>query len=509
MRARVAAWQDEIDGAEETYNLFSSMTGGTFLSYDGNDALMRTINNDANISACPNANWNGTSTNYCEGVTADDIVAHEWGHAYTEYTNNLIYRWQSGALNESYSDIWGEVVDILNTRGIDSPGAKRSDGFCSVHGSGTPSSDDSYRWLVGEDSTGFGGAIRDMWRPQCYGDPGHVLDAANYICNGNIDRGGVHINSGVPNHAFALLVDGGTYTNSSQTVMVTSIGITKAAHIHWAAQNMLTPSSNFSDHADALEAACTALIDQPLFELSTAASTTSVSAAVISGADCTQVANAIDAVELRADLADQCGFMPLLDPNAPPLCPVEATPESILSTDWESGIHGWTVGTHSVAKPSTFDTPDWAVVSNLPNGRDGSALFVEDNPAYGDCDTDTEAGVLFAQSPNIIIPLNATDLRMAFNHWVATEPKWDGGNLKISVNLGPWNIIPSSAFSFNAYPDSLNTVGDNNDNPLAGEDAFTGTDGGSVGGSWAQSQIDLTGIASPGDIIRFTVGDGA
>ena len=76
---------------------------------------MITVNNDPRIS-CPNANWNGVTTNYCTGVTGDDTVAHEWGHAYTESTSGLIYQWQSGAMNEAYSDIWGETVDMINDR---------------------------------------------------------------------------------------------------------------------------------------------------------------------------------------------------------------------------------------------------------------------------------------------------------------------------------------------------------------------------------------------------------
>ena len=74
---------------------------------------MVTINNNPGIN-CPNANWNGTSANYCDGTASDDVVAHEWGHSYTEFTNNLIYAWQSGAINEAYSDIWGETIDLLN-----------------------------------------------------------------------------------------------------------------------------------------------------------------------------------------------------------------------------------------------------------------------------------------------------------------------------------------------------------------------------------------------------------
>ena len=88
---------------------------------------MRTVNNDPTI-ACPNANWNGVTTNYCNGVTSDDTVSHEWGHAYTEYTSGLVYQWQPGAMNEAYSDIWGETVDIINTRFNELPDTPRTEG---------------------------------------------------------------------------------------------------------------------------------------------------------------------------------------------------------------------------------------------------------------------------------------------------------------------------------------------------------------------------------------------
>ena len=52
---------------------------------------------------------------------SDDIVSHEWGHAYTEYTSGLVYQWQPGAMNESYSDIWGETVDLINARHNETP----------------------------------------------------------------------------------------------------------------------------------------------------------------------------------------------------------------------------------------------------------------------------------------------------------------------------------------------------------------------------------------------------
>lgn len=487
---QIADWQDEIDGARETYNFFGSMTNGVYLSYDGAMAQMRTVNNDPGIS-CPNANWNGVSANYCTGVTSDDVVSHEWGHAYTEYTNNLIYQWQSGALNESFSDIWGDSVDQLNGRGTDAPGGARSAGGCSIYNNGSP--DNSYRWLMGEDASAFGTAIRDMWNPNCEGDPGKVTDA-QYHC-ATSDSGGVHINSGVPNHAYALLVDGGTYNG----VTVGALGFTKAARIEWEAQNLLGPASNFADAADALDAACSALIGATLYELDTASPAGVVSGQSITAGDCAEVADATAAVEMRTP-PSQCNFQPLLDPNAPALCG-GGTVDDIHFQDFESGFGAWIADRRAIVNPGTFSASDWVVENSLPSGRAGSAAFGED-PILGNCTTDIEAGVTYIESPAIAIPAGASP-QLSFEHWVATESSWDGGNLKMSVNGGAFNLVSGVRFDFNAYNSTLNTAGQGNDNPLAGQAAFTGTDGGSVGGSWGQSQVDLSGLAGGGDSIRL------
>ena len=496
---QITDWQNEIDAAAESYYLFASMTSDTYQSYDGAMATMRTVNNDPGI-ACPNANWNGTSTNYCSGVTGDDTVAHEWGHAYTEYTNNLIYQWQSGALNESYSDIWGEVVDLLNNRGTDTPGGLRTEGACSTFGTGTPSTDASYRWLSGEDDPAFGGAIRDMWNPTCYGDPGKVTDS-QYFCS-TADSGGVHTNSGVPNHAFALMVDGGTYNG----VTVGAIGLTKAAHIHWGAQNLLTASSNFVDHADALEASCTALVGTDLPALSTSVASAGFSGEVIAVTDCAVVTDAIAAVEFRTP-PTFCNFEPLLAADAPALCEDQGAVQSIMVEDFEGGSlpAGWTASSHDVVNAATFDNPGWDVVGNLPSGSVGSFAAFGPDPIIGDCSADVEAGAVALDSPEIVLPMDQVP-HLAFDHWVATELGWDGGNLKISVNGGVWTVVPSSAYSFNAYNSAIN--GGANDNPLADEPAFTGTDGGTVNGSWGQSQVELFGLAIPGDTVqlRFDLG---
>jgi Zn-dependent metalloprotease len=628
--------QNIVNFSGQTYRHFFNAFGRD--SYDGAGHEMRSVNNDPRI-ACPNANWNGATTNYCNGVTADDVVAHEWEHAYTQFTHNLIYQWQPGALNEAYSDIFGETVDVLNGEGTDTPNPIRSAGGCSTHTTpvpvlvinspppiagecaaagasfgpplsaagvtgnvvladdgvgvttdactplvnaaqitgnialvdrgtctfvvkvknaqnagaiavvvgnnivGPPSpmagtdptitvpsvmislshrnlivgqlgtstvnvtmrrgggvTEDSYRWLLAEDSTAFGGAIRDMWNPRCLSDPGKVTDS-EYQCAAT-DNGGVHTNSGVPNHGFALLVDGGTYNGRT----VGAIGLVKAAHLYWRAQSVYqTPTSDFDDHADALQASCTDLIGVNLTGLSTGAPV-GPSGEVISAADCAAVTNMIAAVELRTDPSAQCNFQPLLRQNPPALCPSQKNPPIHYAEDFEDGLVGWTLTNQGVY--SGWPNLNWVQATTLPGGRAGAAAFGAD-PDIGNCDggAGDVSGVMRMESPAILIPAtNILSTRLTFQHYVATEAGWDGGNLKISINGGPYFVVPASAYLFNPYNATLNPPEAGNTNPLAGQPGFTGTDGGKVTGSWGESQVNLSHPAvgvDPGDTIRL------
>jgi trimeric autotransporter adhesin len=635
--------QNIVNFSGQAYYFFFGAFGRD--SYDAAGAQMRSVNNDPTI-ACPNANWNGATTNYCNGVTADDVVAHEWGHAYTEYTSNLIYQWQPGALNESYSDIWGETVDLINGQGTDTPGAVRSVGSCSTHttpipilivnspaaiagecptvgaafgGALTPTGitgdlviglddtaapgptttdgcsaltngaavagkiamidrggcaftvkvknaqdagaigvviansaagafstmggadatitipavmttfakandikaqlangavnvtmktkggvnppEDSYRWLIGEDATAFGSAIRDMWSPTCKADPGKVTDA-EYQCSAG-DAGGVHSNSGVPNHGYALLVDGGTYNGQT----VTGLGLVKAAHIYWRAQAVYqTPTTKFADHANALEASCSDLIGQNLNGLSTTSTPAGPSGESLSAADCAEVSDMIAAVELRTD-PTQCNFGPALDPNTPKLCGAgQKNPATHYVEDFEDGLAGWTLTNQGVYAGWTSAPFNWAADSSLPAGRAGTAAFAA-GPDEGNCDgaNGDISGAMFLESPSILVPGAAKLLpRLVFDHYFATEPAFDGGNVKISINGGAFAIVPASAFTFNPYNGTLATTAQGNTNPMQGQAAFTGTDGGEVTGSWATSQINLTAVGvNPGDTIKL------
>ena len=205
-------------------------------------------------------------------------------------------------------------------------------------------------------------------------------------------------------------------------------------------------------------------------------------------------------------------FETTLASNPPERCTGYGDLESISLADWEAGLGSWTVGTHDVAEPSTFDTPDWAVVGSLPDSQPGMAAFVA-NLDIGDCGADDETGALTLDSPPILIPGGALVPRISIDHWFETEFGWDGGNFKISVNGGAFNLIPASAIEVGPYNDTLFPALDsegfpNNTNPLADQDGFTGTVDAQPTGSWMQSRINLLGMAAAGDTIelRFDFG---
>jgi Zn-dependent metalloprotease len=118
------------DFSGDTYDYFLAEHGRD--SYDDAGAsLLSTVRFCPSSGNCPyqNAFWNGVQMVYGAGYSAaDDVAAHELTHAVTEHTASLFYYMQSGALNESYSDIFGETVDLLNGAGTDTA-------LCRWHGS--------------------------------------------------------------------------------------------------------------------------------------------------------------------------------------------------------------------------------------------------------------------------------------------------------------------------------------------------------------------------------------
>ncbi|MCX7569647.1 M4 family metallopeptidase [Tumebacillus sp. DT12] len=190
-------------------------------SFDGNGAkIISGVHYSTNYN---NAFWNGSQMTYGDGDGVQfralsgsyDVVAHELTHAVTERTANLTYSYQSGALNESWSDAMASVMD-------------------------------SGDWLIGEDvyTPGTAGdALRSMSNPALYGQPAHM----NQYVNTSSDNGGVHTNSGIPNKAFYNFA--------------TAIGSRDVAGKIWykAISTYMTSSTNFSGARSATLQATTAL----------------------------------------------------------------------------------------------------------------------------------------------------------------------------------------------------------------------------------------------------------
>jgi Zn-dependent metalloprotease len=495
------------DFTGQTYNFYASAFGRD--SYDALGKTMRTVLlvNDQ----CPNAYWNGSTTNYCPGFDEDDVVSHEWSHAYTEYTHGLIYSYQSGALNEAYSDIFGETVDLLN--GVDGSGGSDNVNhaqYSDVNGQFAKTGGGE-RFQLGEDFQGLNqpaaGILRDMYTPTAFGNPDKV-SSANYSC-GSTDNGGVHNNSGVPNHAYALSVDGGTFNGQT----INGIGLTKAAPIWFRAESVYqTPTTNFAAHQQAIETSCSDLVGKDIYVLKTNTTSRTVSAEKITLQDCQEVHKAMLAVEMSAPTT-QCNFPPLLDPATPEVCQGAAT---ILSEDWEGGsLNGWTllsVGEKADAAGNIVANPDWpntnwTIRGNLPDGRPGKAAFALDSTG-GSCAAGGDISGHFAIiSPAINVPSGATRLQLSFDHYVETETGFDGGNLLVKVNNGSFTLMPQDKYIFNkpnaALNPAVNPGGNASTDPKAGEDAWTGSNISTGKGSWGTTIVDLSSLAHPGDTIQL------
>jgi thermolysin len=152
-----------------------------------------------------------------------DVVAHELSHGVTDYTSNLVYENESGALNEAFSDVMAVGVEFM----------------FQTPGSGQRQAD----YSIGEDVIRPGG-IRNLANPAVFNDPDHYSKRFT----GPEDNGGVHLNATIPGHAFYLAIEGGTNRTSGQAV--TGVGAANREQIEkvfYRAFTALMPASaNFA-----------------------------------------------------------------------------------------------------------------------------------------------------------------------------------------------------------------------------------------------------------------------
>lgn len=225
-------------GTEVTYDYFYNNFNRNSLD-DNGFPLLSYVHYGFNYS---NAFWDGERMTYGDGDGIDfnsmaglDVVSHEITHGVTEFSSGLNYYGESGALNESFSDIFGNLVEF-EVEGIPGSGGTGS-------------------WLMGEDVTSSGAGIRNMANPNAFDDPD------TYLGNFWSYSGHVHTNSGVQNKWFYILAVGESGTNDNgYNYSITGIGIANAATIAYHTNNsFLTPSSVYADARSGSIACATSL----------------------------------------------------------------------------------------------------------------------------------------------------------------------------------------------------------------------------------------------------------
>ncbi|MBM3152488.1 MAG: hypothetical protein FJZ96_09865 [Chloroflexi bacterium] len=178
------------------YNFFNNTYG--LDSYDGDGEDIEIYIHAGGVVIEHGAHWKPACDffEYSDGWVGLDVVGHEFTHAVIEYSSNLVYANQPGALNESFADIFGSLLDG--------------------------------NWLFGDNRVGGGGAIRDMSTPPIHGQP----DTMPPVFSPNTkegDWGGVHTNSGIHNKAAYLIAAGGTHNG----INVAGMGRGKMGILMW------------------------------------------------------------------------------------------------------------------------------------------------------------------------------------------------------------------------------------------------------------------------------------
>ncbi len=427
----------------DTYNFYSSTHGRDGITGTGSIIITSVHYGEAGFG---NAAWNGTQMFFGDDYAqADDVVAHEYTHGVTQYTSNLFYYYQSGSINESFSDVWGEFVDQTNGSGSDAVGD---------------------RWLLGEDLPG--GAIRDMSNPPAFLDPDRMT-SPNYF-TGYGGNSNVHTNGGINNKAVYLMVDGSAAETggafNGQTV--TALGITKVATLYYEVQTrFLTSGADYLDLYNALNQACSDLV---------AAGT-----AGFVGSDCTQVQAALTAVEMNQQPVNN------YNPEAA-ICPSGGNIGTVVfSDDIESGISNWTL-THD----NSLADNDWILVSGYASSGVLS-LFSENISTSSD---------QYAQI-SVSLPATSDKLFLHFNHVFELETGagnyYGGAVVEYSTNNGAnWNDAGGLIVDGKIYTGIVST---GSQNPLAGRMAFAGLSNGYI-----STRFNLSAFSDSTLLLRWRLG---
>ncbi|MBG9374963.1 M4 family metallopeptidase [Panacibacter sp. DH6] len=204
----------QVNGYVNAYFLCSDIFGNVFICSD---------NASFNPSTGEMFVGLGSTGTLANSYGTLDIIGHEFTHGVTGTSTGLVYAGESGAINESLSDIFGTVIESI-----------------------TLSTNNDY--LMGEDRTS--GAIRSLSNPNQYSQPDTYQ--GNFWYTGALDNGGVHTNSGVMNYWFYLISNGGSGTNDiGNAFTVATISQNEAAFITYQSYYFMTSTTNYMDMRNA------------------------------------------------------------------------------------------------------------------------------------------------------------------------------------------------------------------------------------------------------------------
>ena len=412
---------------------------------DGQGSRMKATVRYCGSLGCPwrNAEWKWAEQQAIFGpgwASADDIVGHEFAHGLLDHEAPLFYHYQSGAINESLADIFGELIDLSYAGGTDTAATA---------------------WRIGEDTPG--GAFRDMREPWRFGDPDRVRSPRWH--KGSSDDGGVHRNSGVGNKTASLIADGGTFRGYE----IAGIGRTRTARVFYQAlTTRLTPAANYIDLADALVSACTDLAGDGDITL----------------AHCTSVRDATRATQMHLQPKQWA-------PRQAPLCGPGRSAADIFADDLENPAAGqWLTQRLSHGKKGWYypqnpnDSPAW-------DGTWASSgqlnLYAPDRPSVSD--------TVMRGRASHLLPEHAY---LRFEHGYSFDAdarrRYDGGIVEVKVGGGPWRGV-KTLFTHGGYN---GTIARGFGSALAGRRAFTGNSHG-----WSEARVDLSAFAGQWLKLRF------
>ncbi|MDR3576001.1 MAG: choice-of-anchor Q domain-containing protein [Anaerolineaceae bacterium] len=396
-----------------------------------------------------NSFWNGYEVVYADGYPqADDVVMHELTHGVTQYEANLFDYYQSGSINESISDIFGEYF----------------------HQTNNPT---DTTFLVGEKLPG--GAVRSMKDPTLFKDPDKMT--STYYYQGPNDSGGVHINSGVNNKAAYLMVAGGTFNGKT----VAPLGRTKTGDIYYyTLTHLLTSGSDYADLYNDLYQACTVLNGTD----------------DITAADCQQVRNATDAVQMNLSPSST------YNPDTSATCPsgTSKDPNNLFFDNMENGSANWTFGAFQ-------GNPHWGIDTGYAASGD-YALYGDDTDATK-ASTDQVSDSYAAMNNGIAVPTGHKTY-LFFNHAFGfsygvngtTTYYLDGGVLEYTTDNGEtWHDAKPLFDAGENYNGTLYNGTYTGYNPLRNRAAFVGESHGYV-----SSRYNLTSLAGKTVNFRWRLG---